>query len=66
MYYLIDKYAPFSTGEGPPRLEKSEMATLSAERDHTVGEGPLKLDKWEMTTLSVEREHNAGEGLFFV
>ncbi|KAK3934345.1 Fructosamine kinase-domain-containing protein [Diplogelasinospora grovesii] len=36
MYYLIDKYAPFPEGEGPPKLEKSEMASLSAERDHTM------------------------------
>lgn len=36
MYYLIDKYAPFPDGKGPRRLDKSEMAKLSDERDHTV------------------------------
>ncbi|PTB37377.1 hypothetical protein M441DRAFT_40114 [Trichoderma asperellum CBS 433.97] len=36
MYYLIDKYAPFPEGEGPPKLDKSEMVSLSAERDHTA------------------------------
>ncbi|KAJ6447189.1 protein kinase-like (PK-like) [Purpureocillium lavendulum] len=36
MYFLIDKYAPFPDGGGPKRLVDSEMATLSAERDHTV------------------------------
>ncbi len=35
MYYLIDKYAPFSEGEGPPRLNESDRASLSTERDHT-------------------------------
>ncbi|KAH8820666.1 Fructosamine kinase-domain-containing protein [Xylogone sp. PMI_703] len=36
MYYLIDKYAPFTKGEGPSRLEESDRAVLSEERDHTV------------------------------
>ncbi|OAQ88027.1 protein kinase-like (PK-like) [Purpureocillium lilacinum] len=36
MYFLIDKYAPFPDGGGPKRLVDTEMATLSAERDHTV------------------------------
>jgi hypothetical protein len=36
MFYLIDKYAPFPDGEGPPRLAESERAGLSAERDHTM------------------------------
>ncbi|KAI0389417.1 Fructosamine kinase-domain-containing protein [Xylariaceae sp. FL0594] len=36
MYYLIDKFAPFPEGDGPPRLSSSEMAQLSAERDHTM------------------------------
>ena len=36
MYYLIDKFAPFAEGEGPPRLNQSERAALSAERDHTA------------------------------
>ncbi|KAI1324506.1 Fructosamine kinase-domain-containing protein [Xylariaceae sp. FL0255] len=35
MYYLVDKFAPFSE-EGPARLDPSQMATLSAERDHTI------------------------------
>ncbi|KAK4691701.1 hypothetical protein P7C71_g5355, partial [Lecanoromycetidae sp. Uapishka_2] len=35
MYYLIDKYATFPIGEGPPRLEESNRALLSTERDHT-------------------------------
>lgn len=37
IYYLIDKYAPFPMGEGPPKSKKSEMASLSAERDHIAG-----------------------------
>jgi protein-ribulosamine 3-kinase len=36
MYYLIDKYAPFPEGEGPPKLDESEMVSLSAERDHAA------------------------------
>lgn len=36
MYFLIDKYAPFPDGGGPKRLVDTEMATLSAERDHTL------------------------------
>jgi protein-ribulosamine 3-kinase len=36
MYYLIDKYASFPEGEGPPRLADSERAGLSFERDHTL------------------------------
>jgi hypothetical protein len=36
LYYLINKYAPFREGEGPARLDQSERATLSAERDHTA------------------------------
>jgi hypothetical protein len=36
LYYLVDKYAPFSEGEGPPRLHDSERASLSTERDHTT------------------------------
>lgn len=36
MYYLIDKFAPFPLGEGPPRLDQSEIEPLSAERDHTL------------------------------
>jgi hypothetical protein len=35
LYYLIDKYAPFEDGNGPPRLIDSERATLSGDRDHT-------------------------------
>jgi protein-ribulosamine 3-kinase len=36
MYYLIDKYAPFSNDEGPLRLSDSERVSLSVERDHTL------------------------------
>lgn len=36
MYYLIDKFAPFDEGDGPVRLVETDMATLSAERDHTM------------------------------
>ena len=36
MYYLIDKYAPFPEGEGPPRLYQADFVSLSAERDHTM------------------------------
>ncbi|KAL9593092.1 MAG: hypothetical protein Q9219_007678 [cf. Caloplaca sp. 3 TL-2023] len=35
LYYLVDKYAPFPEGKGPPRLNESERVTLSTERDHT-------------------------------
>lgn len=35
MYYLIDKFAPFPEGEGPPRLMDTERVELSAESDHT-------------------------------
>jgi protein-ribulosamine 3-kinase len=36
MYYLIDKYATFPEGEGPPRLAEYQRAGLSTERDHTL------------------------------
>ncbi|KAH9906959.1 Fructosamine/Ketosamine-3-kinase [Xylariomycetidae sp. FL2044] len=36
MYHLVDKFAPFPEGEGPSKLAESDMASLSAERDHTV------------------------------
>lgn len=36
MYHLIDKYAPFTEGEGPPRLPEFERASLSAERNHAA------------------------------
>ncbi|KAI0021282.1 Fructosamine kinase-domain-containing protein [Xylariomycetidae sp. FL0641] len=36
MYALVEKYAPFPEDERPPRLEASQMAKLSAERDHTL------------------------------
>lgn len=36
MYYLIDKFAPFPEGERPLKLHKSEIVSLSAERDHTI------------------------------
>ncbi|TVY92035.1 Fructosamine-3-kinase [Lachnellula willkommii] len=36
MYYLIDKYAPFADGEGPPRLTEADRTGLSKERDHTA------------------------------
>ncbi|KAG6988860.1 hypothetical protein G7Y79_00069g096520 [Physcia stellaris] len=35
MYYLIDKYAPFPKGEGPPRIAEEDRVSLSTERDHT-------------------------------
>ncbi|KAI0520958.1 Fructosamine kinase-domain-containing protein [Xylaria bambusicola] len=37
MCYLVDKFAPFLDGNCPSKLEDSQMATLSKERDHTVG-----------------------------
>ncbi|KAI1270121.1 Fructosamine kinase-domain-containing protein [Xylariaceae sp. FL1019] len=36
IHYLVDKFAPFTRDQGPARLDTSQMATLSAERDHTV------------------------------
>ncbi|KEF54927.1 uncharacterized protein A1O9_09370 [Exophiala aquamarina CBS 119918] len=35
MYYLIDKFAPFPAGEGPPRIVESERAELPEGGDHT-------------------------------
>lgn len=35
MYFLIDKYAPFAEGDGPPRLSDADKVSLSEERDHT-------------------------------
>ncbi|KIW88777.1 uncharacterized protein Z519_10824 [Cladophialophora bantiana CBS 173.52] len=35
MYYLIDKFAPFSEGQGPERIKDADRGTLSDERDHT-------------------------------
>ncbi|KAM0323258.1 hypothetical protein ACHAQA_008849 [Verticillium albo-atrum] len=35
IYYLIDKFAPFTEELGPRRLEKHEVVSLSSERDHT-------------------------------
>ena len=34
MYYLVNKYAPFQEGEGPPRLKDEERVLLSRELDH--------------------------------
>ncbi|KAK7534408.1 Fructosamine kinase-domain-containing protein [Phyllosticta citricarpa] len=36
MYFLVDKYAPFSKTEGPRRLMEGERVLLSAERDHNI------------------------------
>jgi protein-ribulosamine 3-kinase len=35
MYYLIDKFAPFSESEGPPRLLDTDRAELPEGGDHT-------------------------------
>ncbi|KIW73235.1 hypothetical protein PV04_01369 [Phialophora macrospora] len=35
MYYLIDKFAPFPEGEGPPRLLDAERVVLPEGGDHT-------------------------------
>ncbi|KAL4797444.1 Fructosamine kinase-domain-containing protein [Aspergillus venezuelensis] len=37
LYYLVDKYAPFKDGTGPPRIKESERATCLDERDHNKG-----------------------------
>ncbi|KAI1307432.1 Fructosamine kinase-domain-containing protein [Xylaria venustula] len=34
--YLIDRFSPFQDGNGPSKLNTSEMAKLSKERDHTA------------------------------
>ena len=36
MCYLVEKFDPFPEGEAPRRLDDSEMASLSGERDHTL------------------------------
>lgn len=36
MCYLVEKFDPFPEAEAPRRLDESEMATLSEERDHTL------------------------------
>ncbi|VUC30639.1 unnamed protein product [Clonostachys rosea] len=36
MYHLVDKFSPFPEGEAPPRLEESQMESLSAARNHTM------------------------------
>lgn len=36
MLSLVEKFAPFPEGEGLRKIEKSEMATLSAKRGHTA------------------------------
>ena len=36
MYYLIDKFAPFTKGEGPTRLDQSERVNFPTEADHTA------------------------------
>ncbi|KAI0913074.1 Fructosamine kinase-domain-containing protein [Ustulina deusta] len=36
MYYLVDKFAPFPDGDGPSKLDESEMATLSEKQDYTI------------------------------
>ncbi|KAH8648118.1 Fructosamine kinase-domain-containing protein [Ilyonectria robusta] len=33
MYHLVDKFAPFSNGEGVPRLNESELTHISTQRD---------------------------------
>ncbi|KAJ4416585.1 hypothetical protein N0V85_002216 [Neurospora sp. IMI 360204] len=40
MYYLIDKYAPFEPNQGPPRIEKDQMAVLPSEKNHNLNAGP--------------------------
>jgi hypothetical protein len=35
MYYLIDKFAPFPEGDGPPRLLDAERVALPEGGDHT-------------------------------
>ena len=35
IYFLIDKYSPYKNGEGPPRLDPTKRAVLSAERNHS-------------------------------
>ena len=36
MYYLIDKFAPFAAGEGPPRLDQTQRVKFPTEADHTA------------------------------
>ena len=36
MYYLVDKFAPFATGEGPARLDQSQRVAFPTEADHTA------------------------------
>ncbi|KAL8670218.1 MAG: hypothetical protein Q9168_005232 [Polycauliona sp. 1 TL-2023] len=38
MYHLIDKFAPFGAGEGPPRLDPSQRVEFPVEADHTITE----------------------------
>lgn len=38
MYYLVDQFAPFEEGEGPPRLEQSQRVAFPIEADHTATE----------------------------
>lgn len=39
MYYLIDKYASFEPNQGPPKIEKDQMAVLPSEKNHNLGAG---------------------------
>lgn len=36
MYYLVDKFAPFAAGEGPPRIDQSQRVGFPTEADHTA------------------------------
>ena len=36
MYYLVDKYAPFDSNQGPARIEKDQMAVLPSEKNHNL------------------------------
>ena len=36
MYYLVDKFAPFTAGQGPPRLDQSQRVAFPTEADHTA------------------------------
>ena len=36
MYYLVDKFGPFSAGKGPSRIDQFQRVAFPTEADHTM------------------------------
>jgi len=56
MYYLVDKFAPFEEGQGPPRLEQSQRVAFPSEADHTA----TKFGSAESSAYAAKMREGAG------